>query len=76
MIIKHGRHVLEGSSRGRKGMWALFLDCAFQMLIGWTGKVRSRGCYARECHVFTISVHVTSFDILSVVFMLISGRHL
>ena len=54
----------------------LFLDCAFQMLIGWAGKVRSRGCYARECHMFTISVHVTSFDILSVVFMLISGRHL
>ena len=27
----------------RKGLWALFLDCAFRMLIGWAGKFRSRG---------------------------------
>ena len=27
----------------RKGLWAFFLDCAFRMLIGWTGKHWSRG---------------------------------
>ena len=24
-----------------KGLWALFLDCAYQMLIGWASKFRS-----------------------------------
>ena len=31
----------------RKGLWALFLDCDFRVLIGWAGKLRSRdhaGC--------------------------------
>ena len=27
----------------RKGLWAFFLDCALRMLIGWAGKLRSRG---------------------------------
>ena len=27
----------------RKGLWAFFLDSAFQVLIGWAGKVRSYG---------------------------------
>ena len=27
----------------RKGLWAFFLDCAFRMLIGWAGRLRSRG---------------------------------
>ena len=28
----------------RKGLWAIFLGCAFRMLIGLAVKVRSRGC--------------------------------
>ena len=35
MIIKHGRNIHEV----RKGLWAFFLDCALQVLIGWA-------CYA------------------------------
>ena len=27
----------------RKGLWALFLDCAFRMLIGWADKLQSHG---------------------------------
>ena len=34
MIIKHGRF-FERFTRCAKVMWAFFLDCAFQMLIGW-----------------------------------------
>ena len=43
MIIKHGRHILAEIHEVRKGLWAFFLDCAFRMLIGWTGELRSRG---------------------------------
>ena len=41
MIIKHGRHVFGEIHEMRKGLWA-FLT-AFRMLIGWAGKLRSRG---------------------------------
>ena len=37
----------------RKGMWvSWYLDCAFQMLIGWVGKLWSRG---QQCRVFCCS---------------------
>ena len=38
---QHGRHVFGEIYEMRKGFWALFLDCAFRMLIGWAGKLRS-----------------------------------
>ena len=44
MIIKHGRHIFGKMYEMPKGLWAFFLDCAFRMLlIGWAGKLRSRG---------------------------------
>ena len=43
MVIKHGRHILGEIHEVRKGLWALFLDFAFRMLIGWADKLRSRG---------------------------------
>ena len=47
MIIKHGRHVFEQFTRCVKVLWAFFLDCAFRVLIGWAGKLRSRGLLLR-----------------------------
>ena len=43
MIIKHGKHIFGQIHEVRKGLWAFFLDCAFGMLIGWAGTLRSRG---------------------------------
>ena len=34
---------LEKSTRCAKVCGLFFLDCAFRMLIGWAGKLRSRG---------------------------------
>ena len=31
----------------RKGIWTFFLDCASWMLIGWAGKLWSRGVVTR-----------------------------
>ena len=33
----------------RKGLWAFFLGCTFRMLIGWAGKLRSRGKIVENC---------------------------
>ena len=43
MIIKHGRHFGWEMHEVRKGIWAFFLGCASRMLIGWAGKLWSRG---------------------------------
>ena len=43
MIIKHGGHGCEKLTRCAKVCGLLFLDCAFWMLIGWAGKLRSYG---------------------------------
>ena len=45
MIIKQGRHFFWISFfEMRKGFWTFFLTaCAFRMLIGWAGKLLSRG---------------------------------
>ena len=43
MIIKHGRYIFREIHQLRKGLWAFFLDCAFRVLIGWAGELRSRG---------------------------------
>ena len=40
---QHGRHFFGEIHGVRKGLWAFFLDCAFGMLIGWAGKLGSRG---------------------------------
>ena len=42
MIIKRGRQCF-WNHETRKGLWAFFLDCAVRELIGWAGKLRSRG---------------------------------
>ena len=42
MIIKHGRHIYREIHEVRKGLWALFLDCAFRALIGWSDKPQSQ----------------------------------
>ena len=46
MIIKHGWHNCWRNSRGAQRFVGFFLDCAFGVLIGWAGKLRSRGIYA------------------------------
>ena len=43
MIIKHGRHIFGEMYEMCKDMWAFFLGCAFLMLIGWTGQLKSHG---------------------------------
>ena len=43
IIIKHSRHITGVIHEVRKGLWASFLDCAFQILIGWAGKLGSHG---------------------------------
>ena len=49
MIIKHGRHIVWEIHEVRKDIWAFFFrDCALRMLIGWAGKLRSRGVVAGE----------------------------
>ena len=45
MIIKHGKYNFWEIHEVRKGLWAFYLDCAFRVLIGWAGKVWSRGKY-------------------------------
>ena len=40
-IIKHWRHIFGEIHEVRKDLWAFFLDCAFRMLIGRAGKLRS-----------------------------------
>ena len=39
------RHIWGEICEVRKGIWAFFVDCAFRMLIGCAGKLRSHGCY-------------------------------
>ena len=34
MIIKYGTHIFEEIYKLRKGLWAFFLDCVCQVLIG------------------------------------------
>ena len=41
----------------RKGLWAFFLDCAFQVLIGWPGKLQSRSCIT-DFAVAVLFIHV------------------
>ena len=48
MIIKYARQILGEIHEVRKGVWACFLDCAFRMLIGWGGKLRSRALGEKE----------------------------
>ena len=43
MIIEHGSLICFRIDELRKGLWAFFLDRAFRVLIGWVGKLRSRG---------------------------------
>ena len=43
MIIKHNQHIFWEIHEARKGMWAFFLDCAFQMQIGWADRLRTHG---------------------------------
>ena len=49
LLYSHNNKILRLSNMAdtfievRKGFWASFLDCAFLMLIGWLGKLRSRG---------------------------------
>ena len=47
MIIKHGRNILGENSRGAQMFVGFFLYCAFRVLFGWTGKLRSHGKYQR-----------------------------
>ena len=42
-IIKHGRHICLRNSRSAQRYMGSFLDFTFRMLIGWAGKLRSRG---------------------------------
>ena len=44
MVINHSE-ILWEIHKVRKGLWALFVDCAFWMLIGWAGKLWWRGLY-------------------------------
>ena len=46
MIIKRGGHIFGEIYKLRKGLWTNFLDCVFRVLIGWAGKLRSRGVLA------------------------------
>ena len=48
MIIKHGGHIFGEIYKLRKGLWAFFLDCVFRVLIGWAGKLQSRGIFLLE----------------------------
>ena len=42
IMIKHDRHILEKFTRFAKVRGLLFpLDCAFRVLTGWAGKLRS-----------------------------------
>ena len=78
MIIKHGRHIFWEVHEVRKGLWAVFLDCAFWMLIGWAGKLRSHGsnviightkqklCEARGHFLCMATVSVLTASLLSI----------
>ena len=46
MIIKHGRHIFWEIHEVCKGTVCglFFLDCTFQMLVGWEDKLHSHGC--------------------------------
>ena len=44
-MIKHDPRICLRNGEVRKGLWAFFLDCAFRVLIGWAGKLRSRGMH-------------------------------
>ena len=46
MIIQHGGHIFEKFTRCAKVCGLFLLDCAFRILIGWAGKLRSHGKYA------------------------------
>ena len=35
----------------RKGLWAFYVDCAFWLLIGWAGTLRSRGDMRKRNHL-------------------------
>ena len=48
MIIKHDQHIFFSVHEVRKGLWDFYLDCAFRMLIGWAGKLRSRDLQGRS----------------------------
>ena len=41
VIIKRSRQIFVEIHQVHKGLWAFFLYCAFGMLIGWAGKLRS-----------------------------------
>ena len=42
------RHILGENDEVCKGLWAFFLDCAFQSLIGWAGKLPSHRSLSHE----------------------------
>ena len=52
MIIKYGRYIFGEIHEVRKGLWALFFDCAFWMLIGWASKLRAHGYEKHETLLF------------------------
>ena len=55
VIVKHGRYFFEV----RKGMWALSIDCAFRVLIGWEDQLRSHDWLGRQTTItWWISVQV------------------
>ena len=67
MIIKHGRRIWGEICEVRKGVWAFFLDCAFRLMIGWAGKLRSHREIQSTCFV----VHsFTTFSSISSAFSL------
>ena len=46
MIATHGRYILWELHEVRKGLWAIYLYCAFRMLIRWRGKLQSHARYS------------------------------
>ena len=48
---------LEKFTRCAKGLWAFILDCAFRMLIGWAGKLWSRG-HSKESKIFKLALYL------------------
>ena len=61
MIIKHGRHICLTNSRDAQrfvGFFSLYC-CAFWVLIGWAGKLRSHGVHDVNTKWIHTSRHVT-----------------
>ena len=51
----------------RKGLWAFFLDCTLRMLIGWAGKLRSRGCRDTQMLVYDWkALHINQYVVILV----------